>query len=237
LSAAGWPGATSKSGAPALTRRRRRSTLGAVLTDVTDFCRLFLFRHPELAPEDAGRAIGSGPARLGRRGQQALVEWLRLLARTPLFAVYAADRPQCEDPAAAIAAAKGLEVTTDPRLRDQDLGAWQGRSWDELAREDPDRVRDFFQDFGEVPAPDGESLGQAVERLLDWWTEARGGLVGRSVVVVASGAMLTGFAAAMLGMRLSRSVSLNLPHAGLGVLDVFGNGVRIACWNPTALQS
>jgi len=36
-------------------------------------------------------------------------------------------------------------------------------------------------------------------------------------------------------MRLSRSVSLNLPHGGLGVLDCFGNGARIATWNPTAL--
>ena len=42
--------------------------------------------------------------------------------------------------------------------------------------------------------------------------------------------------AAMLGMRLSRCVSLNLPHGGLGVLDVFQNGVRIGSWNPDALQ-
>ena len=51
-------------------------------------------------------------------------------------------------------------------------------------------------------------------------------------MVVTSGTMLTGFAAAMLGMRLSRAVSLNLPHAGLGVLDIFENGVRIGSWNP-----
>ena len=49
-------------------------------------------------------------------------------------------------------------------------------------------------------------------------------------------ALLTGFTAAMLGMRLSRCVSLNLPHGGLGVLDVFQNGVRIASWNPDALR-
>ena len=56
------------------------------------------------------------------------------------------------------------------------------------------------------------------------------------MVIVSSGAMVTGFAAAMLGMRLSRAVCLNLPHGGFGVLDVFANGARIATWNPTALD-
>ncbi|MDA0372536.1 MAG: histidine phosphatase family protein [Planctomycetota bacterium] len=203
-----------------------------MLPEVADFCRLYLFRHPELAPEDAARAIGSGPARLGRRGQQAVVDWLKLLGRVDVHGVYAPDRPQCEDPAAAVAAAKGLEVVADARLRDQALGDWEGKSWDDVAREDPDRVRDFFQDFGEIQAPGGESLGQAVERFLEWWQEARLGQAGRTLVVVTSGTMLTGFAAAMLGMRLSRAVSLNLPHAGLGVLDIFENGVRIGSWNP-----
>ena len=59
--------------------------------------------------------------------------------------------------------------------------------------------------------------------------------LAQSLVVVLPGSVLTGFAAAMLGMRLSRCVSLNLPHGGLGVLDAFQNGVRIATWNPGAL--
>jgi hypothetical protein len=37
-------------------------------------------------------------------------------------------------------------------------------------------------------------------------------------------------------MRLARCVSLNLPHGGLGVLDVYQNGVRVGCWNPAAIE-
>ena len=206
-----------------------------MLHDVTDFCRLFLFRHPDLAPEFDGVAVGDGPARIGRRGQESTLRWLELLEHTELHGVYSADRAHCADPAAAIAVVKGCEVSTDPRLRDQRLGLWQGRRWDDVAREDPDRAREFFQDFGEVKAPDGESLGQAVERVLDWWSDQRVELLGHSAAVVTSGAVITGFAAAMLGMRLGRAVSLNLPHGGLGVLDMFDNGVRIACWNPPAM--
>jgi hypothetical protein len=62
------------------------------------------------------------------------------------------------------------------------------------------------------------------------------GGVGKSLAVVLPGSLLSGFTAAMLGMRLSRCMSLNVPHGGLGVLDVFQNGVRIATWNPGAVS-
>jgi hypothetical protein len=58
---------------------------------------------------------------------------------------------------------------------------------------------------------------------------------GKSIVVVVPGVLLSGFAAAMLGMRLARSISLNLPPGGLGVLDVFQNGARVTVWNPDAM--
>ncbi|MCA8943192.1 MAG: histidine phosphatase family protein [Planctomycetes bacterium] len=207
-----------------------------MLADVTDFCRLILFRHPELAAEDAGRVVGDGPATLGHRGQAQTIEWMKLLADLPVDRVVSSDQPQSRDAAAAIAVGKGLEVEADDRLRDQYMGRWQGRTWDEVTAEDPDRVREFFTDFGEVAAPDGESLGAAVERFLGWWTDVRSAAVGKTIAVVSSGAMVTGFATAMLGMRLSRAVCLNLPHGGLGVLDVFANGARVACWNPGAIR-
>lgn len=201
--------------------------------DVSDFCRLLLFRHPELSESFSSRAIGAGDAELGHRGQATLVEWMKLLAPVPVHAVYSANQKQSRDAAATIAATKGLEAVDEARLDDQNLGLWQGRSWEEIAAEEPDRVRDFFADFGEVAAPEGESLGAAVERFLDWWMEVQPDALGKTIAIVSSGAMVTGFAAAMLGMRLSRAVSLNLPHGALGVLDVFGNGSRISCWNPT----
>ncbi len=208
-----------------------------MLPDVTDFCRLYLLRHPELDAAHSSLAVGDGEATLSRRGQATAIDWMKLFETIELDAVVAANQPQSADPAAAIAAAKGLEVQSEPRLRDQHLGSWQGRSWEELAAEDPDRVRDFFGEFGEVPAPDGESLGAAVERFFEWWIETKPQSLGKTIAVVTSGAMVTGFTAAMLGMRLSRAVSLNLPHGGLGIVDVFDNGARIATWNPTALSA
>jgi broad specificity phosphatase PhoE len=103
-------------------------------------------------------------------------------------------------------------------------------------REEDGAVRTFFSEFGEATAPGGESLGVAVERMLLWWQERMKPSLGKSLVVVLPGTLLGGFAAAMLGMRLSRSVTLSLPMGGIGALDVFQNGSRVSTWNVDALR-
>jgi broad specificity phosphatase PhoE len=165
-----------------------------------------------------------------------VLAWLDVFGRKKLDSVFAADRAHCSEPAAAVALAKGLEVTTEERLRDQDLGSWQGRRWDDIAKDDPLRARDFFSEFGELTAPGGESLGDAIERMLSWWNSIAPLMAGRSLMVVTAGGMISGFAAAMLGMRLSRAPSLALPLGGIGILDIFQNGARVSAWNATALR-
>lgn len=206
-----------------------------VTAEPTDFCRLWLFRHPELDAAHAERAIGAGPADLSRRGRAQVLRWLELVKPAAIAAVHSSPQPQCLGPARALAEARGQEVRADDRLRDQEMGRWQGRAWSEVMRDEDGAVRTFFAEFGESQAPGGESLGQGVERVLSWWTETMPGVAGKELAVVLPGSLLSGFAAAMLGMRLSRCLSLYLPHGGTGVLDVFQNGVRIASWNPDAV--
>lgn len=204
-----------------------------MVLETSPFCRLIVLRHPELDVRDA--AVGASHASLSRRGRTVVLHWLKVVEKIPIDAVYASDQPQCREPAAAIAAHKGLDLITEPRLRDQELGGWQGRTWEELLREDPARVRDFFSNFGDVKPPGGESLGEAVERMLNWWTELSPDSASKTLALVLPGALLSGFASAVLGMRLSRSVSLHLPAGGMGVLDVFPDGARLQSWNPDGL--
>lgn len=202
-----------------------------MLDDPTDFCRIWLCRHPELEAGASEVAIGAGPADLSRRGRAQILRWLALMKGVNIERVTCGPQPQCHDAARVLAESKQLQVVVDSRLRDQEMGQWQGRSWQEIMRDQDGAVRTFFSEFGDTAAPGGERLGDAVERMLQWWAETMPKVASKTVVVVGSGTILTGFAAAMLGMRLSRCLSLNLPFGGIGILDAFQNGVRIAAWN------
>jgi broad specificity phosphatase PhoE len=207
-----------------------------VLSEPTDFRRLYLFRHPELDVSHQGRVTGSGDAPLGRRGRGQVVEWVEWTDGVELAAVYSSPQSQCRDAAMALAQPRGMEPIVDARLRDQEMGQWQGRSWEELAKSDADAVRSFFTEFGDVRAPGGESLGESVERVLQWWMQHAPSFVGKSVAIVMPGSVLSGFVAALLGFRLSRSASVSLPHGGLGIVDAYDNAVRLQCWNPGAVS-
>jgi broad specificity phosphatase PhoE len=207
-----------------------------VLPEPSDFCRLWLFRHPEIDGDHAQRAIGDGAADLSRRGRSQVLRWLEFGKALAPAAVWSSPQPQCLGPARGLAELAGHEALTDSRLRDQQMGRWQGREWSDVMRDEDGAVRTFFSEFGDARAPGGESLGEAVERMLLWWQERMRDALGKSLVVVLPGALLSGFAAAMLGMRLTRSVSLSLPAGGIGALDVFENGSRVATWNLDALR-
>jgi alpha-ribazole phosphatase len=207
--------------------RWRQRQDARVLADPTDCCRLWLFRHPELDVPHSELAVGAGPADLGRRGRAQVLRMLERCKNVKVAEVHCSPQPQCLGPARALAEAQQLEARPDERLRDQEMGRWQGRRWSEIARDEDAAVRAFFSEFGEAKAPGGESLGDAVERVLSWWVESMPKVLGKSLAVVMPGMVLSGFAAAMLGMRLARSISLNLPVGGLGVLDVFQNGARV----------
>jgi broad specificity phosphatase PhoE len=207
-----------------------------MLPEPSDFCRLWLLRHPEIDAAHAERAIGDGPADLSRRGRTQVLRWLELGTTLDLAEVWSSPQPQCLGPARGLAEGLQQEAHAEPRLRDQAMGRWQGRAWSDVMREEDGAVRTFFSEFGDAKAPGGESLGEAVERSLLWWQERMKSSLGKSLAVVLPGTLLGGFTAAMLGMRLSRSVSLSLPMGGIGALDVFQNGSRVATWNLDALR-
>lgn len=219
-----------------MERRRLVREDAPVLDEPNDFCRLWLLRHPELESSHSELAVGAGPADLSRRGRTQLLRWLEVFKEREVALVACGPQPQSHDPARGLAEHKQLEAQVDARLRDQEMGQWQGRAWADIMRDQEGAVRTFFSEFGESAPPGGETLGQAVERMLQWWTEVMPKVLGKEVVVVGPGSLLTGFAAAMLGMRLSRCLSLNLPYGGVAALDAFQNGVRIATWNGDALQ-
>jgi broad specificity phosphatase PhoE len=69
--------------------------------------------------------------------------------------------------AAETADALGLAATVDLGLADWDLGAWRGRTLDELAAADPAAVRAWLTEPGAAPHG-GESLAALLARVTAW---------------------------------------------------------------------
>ena len=117
------------------------------------------------------------------RGQHArLAEWLaRHVPRPDL--VLSSDLRRCRALAQAVTAATGAPLALDPRLREQSMGAWEGRTWRELTEAEPARVTAWWDDYVRARAPGGESLAELDVRARRAWDEHLAGRSGRVVVV------------------------------------------------------
>ena len=95
--------------------------------------RLIIWRHGQTDWNFANRIQGHTDVALDDVGRaQATAAATALAAQHP-DAIVASDLRRAADTAAALAAATGLPVHFDPRLRERYFGSWQGMTADEVA--------------------------------------------------------------------------------------------------------
>ena len=180
--------------------------------------RLFLVRHGQVASNRDLRYVGSRDetlTELGRRQAEALAA---LLAAVRIDAVLSSPLARALATAEAIAAAAGLDVARDERLREQSFGSWEGLSRDEVrARSDADRaLLESWERDAEIAPPGGESLASVQRRVLALVDELRAGghleaprpgsgaSEPRSVVLVSHVGPIKSLLAAALDLSLDR---------------------------------
>lgn len=100
---------------------------------------VFLVRHGATEWNIHKRAQGQADVPLTDKGRLQALDAAKQLIAFEIGAVYSSDLERAYDTAQAIAHAQGVEVITDPRLREIDQGDWTGlpvaeieRLWPEL---------------------------------------------------------------------------------------------------------
>lgn len=78
-----------------------------------------------------------------------------------------------------------LRLPHDPCLREIGFGAWEMRGFDEIEAETPDHIRAFWDEPGDVRAPDGESWNELVARVSAAVDRLLVAHQGRDIVVTA----------------------------------------------------
>ena len=171
-------------------------------------------RHGRTTDNAAGRIQGQLDTPLDAHGRDqalAVAPWLAALAPTVLLT---SDLSRAVDTAAPLGRAVRLTPIVDPRLRELDLGAWQGMTGQQARAQFPQEHADWRAGV-DVPRGGGETYRQAGERAA---ASVREHLpMAGTLVAVTHG----GTARAALG------VLLELPPTTWGRLAALGN----ACWS------
>ena len=162
---------------------------------------LLLVRHGRTAANRAGLFLGATDIPLDRFGElQARMVAERIAREWPVDSIVTSPMLRARATAMPIAARLGLIPITIDDLREMDFGRFEGQSFEDIHRVDPqfiERLADVHDD--DLEWPDGERRGAFYERVWRAFSRVIDEQPGRRVVVVAHGGVIGAFMAMLRG--------------------------------------
>lgn len=167
---------------------------------------LWLARHGQTDWNLEGRWQGQSPdaPALNEAGRAQALAILDQAQDLDFSTIYASDLPRARQTADLLARPLGLPVTLEPRLREMDLGMWEGMLYDDIRMQFPHEFSQRARNPMSTRAPCGESPMDVAERVIPAMDEIAARHAGESVLIVSHGISLAILACHARGIPLDQ---------------------------------
>ena len=195
--------------------------------------RILLIRHAATAWTAQGRFQGQTDVPLSPHGRRQVAALAQRLRAETLHTLYASDLQRAWETAQAIATWHALQVHAEPRLREMAFGCWEGLAYDEIQRQDAERLATWERDQLHSAPPGGETLLQMAQRVSEVYVSLRGAEPDKTVGVVAHGGSLQLLLCLALGLQSQSYWQFAVSPASLSELCVYEQGAILTRLNDT----
>ena len=182
---------------------------------------LVLVRHGQTDWTDEGRWQGQASLPLNELGCEQAYQAAEFHKQFGFHALYSSDVRPAMETAHIIGHELGLDVIVEPRLRDINLGKWQGMLSSEVQAQYPAEFRRWHEQPLAAQPPDGETLVALSKRVLEVVNEIIARHPRQRVGVVSHEFPIAVVLCRSAGLGLDHVRSM-VPHAGM--------------WNEVVLQ-
>ncbi|HSU35119.1 MAG TPA: histidine phosphatase family protein [Propionibacteriaceae bacterium] len=148
--------------------------------------RIVLWRHGRTEWNADHRFQGQADVPLDSLGVEQAAAAAPALAAFAPVALYASDLSRAYRTAAALAEITGLEIQTDKRLREIDVGSWEGLHGSQVHAQNPDLAERLWRGEDVRRSPTGESPREVAQRMVEALTEMAEAAPAGSTIVVAT---------------------------------------------------
>ncbi|WP_315451711.1 histidine phosphatase family protein [uncultured Selenomonas sp.] len=163
---------------------------------------IIIIRHGETEWNQTGRFQGHSDVPLSETGRAQAEALGRNLALDHVDVIYASDLTRALETATPLAARFGLTVTPDPLLRELNFGAWEGQSFNDVNAENPDAMKQFYNDPERAGIPHSEPFPDFQKRVAGRVREIVAEQRGKRIVIVSHGASIRILFADILAMPI-----------------------------------
>ena len=196
--------------------------------------RLIAVRHGETAWNVDTRLQGQLDIALNDTGLWQARRVGEALADEPIAAIYASDLARAWQTALEIARPFGIEVQTEPKLRERAFGHFEGRTFADIDASLPEQAR-LWRTRDPAFAPEGgESLLDFRERVTSIAAQLAARHPGELVALVAHGGVMDVLYRAATGQELQAPRTWHLGNAAINRLLWTPQGFTLVGWGDTA---
>lgn len=192
---------------------------------MTPATRIHLIRHGQVAGHDQPRYNGQTDVGLTDLGVQQYHRLRERLAGTKIAACYTSDLSRCVMGADIICAQFEIQPTHSNRLRELNIGIWEGLAWDEITRRWPEEWQARMADLVNYRVPQGENLLDLEARVMPVVVEIIEKHRGQEVLVVGHGGVNRVILLNAIGAPLARMFNIEQNYGCYNVIDYYADGL------------
>ena len=124
----------------------------------------------------------------------------------------------------------------EPDLDEQDFGAWQGLTWNEVASERGGLAHKYWVAPAHVTPPKGESFVDVIERVTAAVGRRTVRHAGTDIVAVAHGGSIRAALALALGLDPERALAFSIDNLSITRIDHVDGPARGGAWRVVAVN-
>ncbi len=186
----------------------------------------YLLRHGETEYHAQQRLLGRLDIGLNERGREQARRVVDFFRGLKLDAIYSSPLKRCLETAGPVAEEQGLSIQVMEGLMEVDMGEWDGRTFDELFREDGELVGKWMRNPSSVAIPGGEDFGAVRDRVMSAVREITSRHPGdQRVLLVTHGGPIRGILCEALGMALDGMFRIQIDLASISAVKYFDGGI------------
>jgi len=201
--------------------------------DLEPTTRLLFVRHGQTESNAARKYMGQTDSPLTDLGRRQADAVARRLSHLPFTALYSSNLGRTMATAAAISSTCAHCVTSDPRLREQDLGRFEGMTADEILAAYPEEYEEHMLRAPDTAAHGGESVAQVRDRAASFIDEIADRHSGQTVVIVTHGGVMATILWHLLDIPYEAIKRTRLGNTGLAAFVRKQDQWTLECWNDT----
>ena len=184
---------------------------------------IILIRHGHTERTEQGRLYSDPQVELTERGREQAIAAGRWLADNRPDEILASTANRVRTTAELIASEAGMDMKVVEELHEWSVGAWEGRTYLDIKKSDPEIYQAWVSDPITNAPPGGESIEGLVERVSERLAEIVAAHEGKTVCLVTHAGVIRSILVRALEMPVRNFWRLSIPVGSISRVDLSEN--------------